>query len=321
LFFEKMIAGKGKKTMSSKPISELREKTVRTLFGMMDKFGKDPDIERWLEGQKTAASPDVRHPIWAEVGKISDFTDTQEELLLNYGDPVVPDEQFWQIVQVEVGEEICGLIRQEKATIYSADRLHKTWPFSLVLLREDKERGVDEAVSYLYHTPLPKPYVNQIRNILFTTWHRGGPHALKAREFLCHRCGDVIARERKAAETRFNQAAAITDDGLVYTADWVVVFEDGKMPCIFPGRSFGQNKITLSPQRKRMAELQIPKLDDTVVPGLAILTRMAEEQVKIMYFHGCEQCCALTAGKQKILFTHRKFCPARLPLERLQSIH
>ena len=280
-----------------KSTDELREAFVLARFAEPAIFDR-PDIEEWLEGQRKTRKPDetmesfigfeslisrhVPHPL------------TVEYLHL-YAAPLRNPLKNWT----------CWTMDYEKiarAVLKSGGKLYPTVDDEFVLVIDDKGYVVTEIGIEVFDP-------TQFLWVILTQWSRKGRKSDTARAFCCDAFSRRIAAARKAAETDFNEAVAVSADGTkIVKADDVAVILDNNRIAIYPASTFVANKILRSDNMARVqAKNEGNKSDyrDRFLLSEIVVQPRASGQFL--------DCYSLGSQNRMRLVTEVRFCPSPLP--------
>ncbi|MDO8622041.1 MAG: hypothetical protein Q7R80_02320 [bacterium] len=331
-----------------KPRDELREAFVRARFMQKDVFGR-PDIEAWLEGQRTASTPDrsmwgafVRHPEWFERHGLA-APPTHLLLVRALGAfPSIHTESIMSSMQGRHGMDGCrcsarmmDFIRGCCASVIAV--IDET----LVMICGGEALIVSPPDHTNAHDPDDMPLrvsstvtTTHVLKVFIERWaQQDGERATYARDFVCSAFGMRVAQIRGAAGLDFDLAVAVSADGTkIVHADWVAVVPTAlphprsqswvprcKMT-VFPGAAFRGRKILKSTEKMRLSPHYDP--DSSIISNAEDVGRAAARQFDIV-MRSPESSQAfgyLDKGgeggrgfRDSCLITTASFCPSPLP--------
>ncbi len=144
--------------------------------------------------------------------------------------------------------------------------------------------------------------------MLFAEWQTNGPKATAARDFICDAFARAVAEARAKAETDFDEAVAVSEDGRrIITADEVVVVTaDGRVHSWAP-EAFRERKILLA------SVLAVERVNNAVAQDNKSLYVHTS---RLHHFHG-EQIFYRNIRSGELshsrFLTHESMCPVPLP--------
>lgn len=203
-------------------LSVLRSAYVAARFADPDGLSiADPD--RWLESERKTSALDL--DAWNRLTSEADFTSAtlnrEVEILRRYADPVVFAGGRIESFSLTFSAMLHAF-DPYRASVFMGFSLSPIVVFSgskhAVRLEEDSET---ETVAFQTAESL------DVCDALFMSWAKGGPHAERAREFLCDAAERAFIQLRAEYGHAFDESVAIAADGSsVICADRVLLYTE-----------------------------------------------------------------------------------------------
>ena len=309
--------------MLRKPLPELKEAFVRNRFAEETHFG-NPNIDRWLEDERTAEKPDEAG--WNRCIQSSDqlFTFAADPLALlrRYAHssrlaPTGKGEDPETVAHCNHLTPLLSGLDETRLEVYYPDAfgpiIVSKDPLQTFWFDRDPEKTTVTVVG-----ELPSLVV---MNTIFATWRRWTPKAIVARTFLCEHLAQTIRRVRDKAEFDFDGAVAVSSNGAkIVIADWVSIL-DGEREVVYRADVFAKRKIERDSEMKRDVfpyyQPYRNAMWDCLMEGFSEKYPVYPQNfyktvAKNSFLHLGGRMCTLVG---RFFFTHRQFCQEPLPSE------
>ncbi len=290
---------------------------VRTRFSERPSFGR-PDIEEFLEKQKTAKQPDRQGVDWAECLRACNLEEVFRPLLS------LSDEYDRIPIRSDLFQLVTSL-KQRPHVFFTERHGHVIRVRSSAFLAFYDEcfgEGDDD------DTQLAYPDHRVAADMLLTHWERNVRQWREARSYLCWALAERIEHIRQSALDDYRRAVAVSADGTtIVHADWVAVFDEdshtkslfperpGPSLRIFPDNAFHEYKIMRRSDMHRMP----PQWTGRVPLGDVEAAQSASDSLSTAkrYHYPDQLLCEImqngnTERRQRIFVTHRRHVPSEV---------